>query len=167
MGVAPTVAAPGFTSVSTSAAAMRQSAPATKNAGGSKDDLAAEACAQVLAEAAGRWKKLGAGDDPLGELVNSYLSARHRDAPGKGCVIPSLAAEAVRQPAPLRAAFTTGLRDFIDILAGYVPGRTAQARRRKALVTMSGMVGAVILARAVNDKALSDEILRAAAKEFG
>jgi len=133
----------------------------------SKDDLAAQACAQVLAEAAMRWQKLGAGDDPLGALVNSYLSARHRDGPAKGCAIPSLAAEAVRQPAPVRAAFTKGLTDFIAILATFVPGRSAAARRERALATMNGMVGAMVLARAVNDSALSTEILDAGAKAFG
>jgi TetR/AcrR family transcriptional repressor of nem operon len=134
---------------------------------GSKDDLAAEACAQVLAEAAERWRKLGEGADPLGTLVGSYLSARHRDGAGKGCAIPALAADAARQPAAIRAAFTKGLRDFIDVLATFVPGRAAAARREKALATMSGMVGAMVLARAVNDAELSDEILRAGAKAFG
>jgi len=133
----------------------------------SKNDLAAQACAQVLGEAAARWKKLGETDDPLGTLVGSYLSARHRDGPGKGCAIPSLAAEAVRQPTPVRAAFTKGLRDFLDILATFVPGRSAAARREKALATMSGMVGAMVLARAVNDADLSKEILVAGAKTFG
>jgi len=57
--------------------------------------------------------------------VNSYLSVRHRDGAGRGCAIPSLAAEAVRQPAPVRAAFTKGLRDFVDILATFVIGRGA------------------------------------------
>src|SRR5258708_32769111 len=64
---------------------------------GSKDDLAAEACAQMLAGAAERWRKLGDGKDPLGTLARSYLSARHRDGPGNGCVIASLAGDAARQ----------------------------------------------------------------------
>src|SRR3954467_8220893 len=83
---------------------------------GSKDELAAEACAQVLSEQADGWRKLAGGDDPLGTLVNSYLSARHRDGAGRGCAIACLAAEAVRQPAPVRATFTKGLRDFIEVL---------------------------------------------------
>ncbi len=68
--------------------------------------------------------------------------------------------------AGVRAAFTKGLSDFIDILATYVPGRGAEARRRKALATMSGMVGAMVLARAVTDPRLSTEILNAGAKTF-
>jgi len=134
---------------------------------GSKDELAAEACAQVLSEQAARWRKIGEGDDPLATLVESYLSARHRDGAASGCAIPSLAAEAVRQPAPVRAAFTKGLRDFIEVLTSFVTGRSAAARREKALATMSGMVGTMVLARAVNDPGFSTEILRAGAKAFG
>ena len=134
---------------------------------GSKDELAAEACAQVLSEQAAGWRKLAAGDDPLGALVKSYLSARHRDGAGRGCAIACLAAEAARQPTPVRATFTKGLRDFIEILTMFVTGRSAAARREKALATMSGMVGAMVLARAVNDPVFSAEILRAGAKTFG
>jgi TetR/AcrR family transcriptional regulator, transcriptional repressor for nem operon len=133
----------------------------------SKDDLAAEACALVLAEAADRWRKRGEHEDPLGSLVEVYVSALHRDAPGRGCAIPALAAEAPRQPASVRAAFTKGLRDFFDILATFVPGRSEETRRRRALATMSGMVGTVVLARAVNDPELSAEILEAGVKTFG
>jgi TetR/AcrR family transcriptional regulator, transcriptional repressor for nem operon len=134
---------------------------------GSKDELAAEACTQVLGEAAAHWRKLGEGPDPLATLVTSYLSERHRDGAARGCAIPSLAAEAVRQPASIRTAFTKGLRDFIEVLATFVPGRAAAARRENALATMSGMVGAMVLARAVNDPALSTEILQAGVKAFG
>lgn len=133
---------------------------------GSKDDLAAQACARVLAEAAARWRRYGESADPLGALVDSYLSERHRDGRAKGCALPSLAAEAARQPGPVRASFTKGLRDFVDALAGFVGGRTAAARREKALATISGMVGAMVLARAVNDTELSSEILAAGAKAF-
>jgi TetR/AcrR family transcriptional regulator, transcriptional repressor for nem operon len=134
---------------------------------GSKDELAAEACAQVLSEQAAGWRKLAPVDDPLGTLVNSYLSVRHRDGAGRGCAIACLAAEAVRQPAPVRATFTKGLRDFVEVLTTFVTGRSAAARREKALATMSGMVGAMVLARAVNDREFSAEILRAGAKAFG
>src|SRR3954465_10626740 len=104
---------------------------------GSKNELAAEACAQVLSEQAAGWRKL-AGDDPLGTLGNSYLSARHRDGARPGCAIACLAAEAVRQPAPVRATFTKGLRDFIEVLTTLVTGRSAAPRRGKGVPPVSG-----------------------------
>ena len=133
----------------------------------SKDALVAEACADVMARAAKRWSELSVREDPLATLVGSYLSPQHRDTPGRACALPSLAAEAARSPAPVRAAFTTGLRNFIDILTKYVPGRSKSARRSQALVTMSGLVGAMVLARAVDDAEFSAEILRTAAAAFG
>jgi TetR/AcrR family transcriptional regulator, transcriptional repressor for nem operon len=40
------------------------------------------------------------------------------------------------------------------------------ARREKALVTTATLVGALIIARAVDDPALSDEVLEATATEL-
>ena len=132
----------------------------------SKDDLAAEACAQMLDRSVAL-ARLAAGEAPLTAILTSDLLPRHRDAPGSGCAMSALAAEAVRQPAPIRAIFTKGLRDFIEVLTTFVAGRSAAARREKASATMSGMVGAMVLARAANDPEFSAEILRAGAKAFG
>src|SRR3954453_13643525 len=134
---------------------------------GSKNELAAEACAQVLSEQAAGWRKLAAGDGPLGTLVNSYLSARHRDGAGRGCAIACLAAEAVRQPATVRATFTRGLRDFIEVLTTFVTGRSAAARREKPPAPLGGVGGGGGVAGAVHEGEFSAEILRAGAKAFG
>jgi TetR/AcrR family transcriptional repressor of nem operon len=77
-----------------------------------------------------------------------------------------LGADAARQGKPVRAAFAAGLKPLIDILAKFVPGASKAARRRKALAVMSQLVGAMVLARAVDDPALSDEILAAAKAEL-
>lgn len=133
----------------------------------SKEDLAAQASRQSLDRSIARWERLAEGPDPLGAIVNSYLAQSHRDRPGSGCAMAALAAEATRQPKAVRGMFTAALGEFVEILGRLVPGRTAAARRRNALATMAGLVGAVILARAVNDAALSDEILDASAEALG
>jgi TetR/AcrR family transcriptional repressor of nem operon len=132
----------------------------------SKDDLAAEACAQTLDRSIARWTQLAAGEDALAAIVTLYLAPSHRNAPGNGCALSALSGDAVRQPAAVRSVFTRALQSFADILTKLVPGASRAARRRKALATMAGLVGAVILSRAVNDADLSDEILQASAKEF-
>jgi TetR/AcrR family transcriptional regulator, transcriptional repressor for nem operon len=58
------------------------------------------------------------------------------------------------------------LEPLIDILAKAVPGRSKPTRRRKAVVAMAGLVGALTLARAVRDSSLSNEILEAALREL-
>jgi TetR/AcrR family transcriptional regulator, transcriptional repressor for nem operon len=59
------------------------------------------------------------------------------------------------------------VRDKLGKLAAMLPGRSKTAQRRKALATMAGVVGALTLARAVADPALSDEFLTAAIETFG
>ena len=132
----------------------------------SKDDLAAQACAQTLDRSVARWRRLATGEDPLAAIVASYLAPNHRNAPGTGCALSALSADAVRRPDAVRSVFTQALQSFAGILTRVAPGASRAARRRKALATMAGLVGAVILSRAVNDADLSDEILKAAVKEF-
>jgi TetR/AcrR family transcriptional regulator, transcriptional repressor for nem operon len=123
----------------------------------SKDDLAAEAVAHGLATSAGRQAALPS----LKALVSSYLSPEHRANRGNGCMIAALGCDMTRQGKEVRRALTADVRAQIDRLAGWTDGPNAVARRRRAIATLAGMVGALILARAVGDAALSDEILAA------
>jgi TetR/AcrR family transcriptional regulator, transcriptional repressor for nem operon len=133
----------------------------------SKDDLAAEACARVLGNDGWVERLTGTPKPSIGALIRAYLSARHRDDPGHGCLIAAVGSDVVRQPRAVRRAFTEGFRARVDLLLKLVPGRTAAARRERALATMAGLVGALVLSRAVDDPTLSDEILEATATEFG
>ena len=131
----------------------------------SKEDLEVQACARALAQSTETWQALAAKDPaaPLKGLLDEYLTARHRDGPGEGCIYAALAADVARQNSPaLRRTFTAGLRPLIDMLVRIIPGRSRAARRQRALACLSAMVGALILARAVDDARLSDEILAAA-----
>src|SRR5262245_16347462 len=90
----------------------------------SKDDLAAEACAHAAQGSAESWIKLvNKGGDPLQAVVNHYLSEKHRDAPGKGCLFASLGADAARESGSIRRAFTDGLTALVDILMKVLPRR--------------------------------------------
>ena len=129
----------------------------------SKDDLAAEITARVLGRGGWAERLTRSANPTFTDLVRGYLSARHRDDAGRGCLFAALASDVVRQPRAVRRAFTQGFRDRVETLRQLLPGRSAAARRRKALATMAGMVGALVLARAVDDPALSDEVLHAVA----
>ena len=129
----------------------------------SKDDLAAEITARVLSRDGWMERLTGTARPSFGDVVRSYLSPRHRDNFGRGCLFAALASDVTRQPRSVRRAFTEGLRRRVEALATLVPGRSAAARRDKALATMAGLVGALVLSRAVDDPGLSDEILEAAA----
>ena len=132
----------------------------------SKEDLVAEACAHAGPDPWAAWME-APPEKRLEGIVRSYLTPRHRDNRATGCLFAALGSDASRQPRSVRRAFTDRIRARIDILRGVVPGRSAAARRDKAMATLAGLVGALILSRAVDDPALSDEILEAAATTFG
>ena len=131
----------------------------------SKDDLAAEACGLALANSVKKWDRLAAESpaDPLAPIAESYLSDVHLEKPANGCLIAALGSDVARQDKSVRRAMTEGLRQLMARMTGWVPGRTQAARRRTALATFSAMVGAVVMARAVDDPEFSAEILDAVA----
>jgi TetR/AcrR family transcriptional repressor of nem operon len=137
----------------------------------SKDDLVAQACRKVTAQAAENWQKTAAKspDDPYAALLTRYLQPHHRDEPGQGCVFAALGADAARSGAVVQDAFADGLEPLIDLLAKSAPGKTKAERRRKAVAAMAGLVGALLLARAVGtggNKEFSNEILEATRREL-
>ncbi|MGB6285490.1 MAG: TetR/AcrR family transcriptional regulator, partial [Xanthobacteraceae bacterium] len=134
----------------------------------SKDDLVAQASQRAMARAAMNWTNVTAGapKNPYAALLEHYLSPRHRDDPGHGCAFAALGAEAARCGKPVRSAFARGLEPLIEIIAKTVPGRSKSDRRRKAVAAVAELVGALMLARAVDDPALSNEILDAAKQEL-
>ena len=96
----------------------------------------------------------------LSTIASAYLSPEHRDRTGEGCALAALGAEAARQGSPLRGAFTQGVRSMIDMLTRLLAGKSKRAKRERALTIYASMVGALVLARAVDDPELSEEVLR-------
>jgi len=135
----------------------------------SKDDLAAQACGRALGRSAERWSALAAMPRGQGydKVVERYLAERHRDMPGHGCVLTALGPDVARQDRSIRRACTQGMLSLLEALTKMVPGRTTASRRRKALAAMAQMVGAVVLARMVDDPDLSKELLEASAADLG
>jgi len=134
----------------------------------SKEDLMAQACARAFEQSNAHWRRVAerATGDPMSAVAKSYLSTTHRDRPGEGCLVAALGAEASRQGPSLRHAVTEGVRSLVEHLSGLVPGRSKAVKRERALAAFAGMVGALVLARAVDDPALSKEILQATTKSL-
>lgn len=113
----------------------------------------------LIAEAAGLALAPAPEHAPAAQYADNYLSIQHRDNRANGCVFASLGTEAARGSGDLRHRMTESVRQQIDRLAAESKGRTAHERRRAAITAWSAMVGAMILARLVDDEALSQEIL--------
>jgi TetR/AcrR family transcriptional repressor of nem operon len=97
----------------------------------------------------------------VAEFADGYLSVGHRDNRSHSCVFSSLGTEAARGSADLREGMTGAVRRRIDNLSAAAEGATPQEKRRAAIAAWSAMVGAMILARIVDDDDLSKEILSA------
>ena len=125
---------------------------------GSKERLVEEALDYVIAASALRMD----GAATFGEYITNYLTGSHRDMPGRGCPFASLSCEMPRQSSGVRKRFTDGLRTMVKRLTSRMgPGLKQRQRYEEALATVGSLVGALALARAVNDPKLSDDILRA------
>ncbi|TXN69690.1 TetR family transcriptional regulator [Methylobacterium sp. WL6] len=100
----------------------------------------------------------------LDSLVGNYLSLGHVQAPEKGCPLAALANDVAREPSgsPVRARFTHGVERLAAILADLTPKASRERRRQRSLATLSTLVGAVVLARAVDDEALANDLIDAA-----
>jgi TetR/AcrR family transcriptional regulator, transcriptional repressor for nem operon len=127
----------------------------------SKRDLMLEVMAVGLTRVAERFRQLRERD-PQGwftNLVASYLSREHRNRIAEGCALPTLTPDAGRLGAAAQRIYADGVVHAAGILSGGDP-----TQRDKALATLALFAGGIILARAVPDGALSEEILAACRK---
>ena len=95
-------------------------------------------------------------------LRYSYLSPAHRDRPDTGCASAALLPEISRQPRSVRKAYTARIRELIAQVTLRLPqDRTNPASQDAAIGVFAVLVGTLQLARAVDDRAMSDEVLAA------
>ena len=99
-------------------------------------------------------------------IVESYLTERHRDAPGQGCLVAALAGDISRQGKSIRNAFTEEFKDALKFLTDLVGSDDASISEDDVLAAFSFMAGAIIVARAINDEELSRRVLRTAAERI-
>jgi TetR/AcrR family transcriptional repressor of nem operon len=136
---------------------------------GSKEAIAAEAIRLAFTGSKRRWQGLAERkgvEKAFAAIVANYLSREHRDAPGQGCVVAALGADVARQPHSVREAFTEEFKGALAFLAEVMPEDTPSHQYEDAIAVFAGMVGALILARAVNDETLAIRILQATAERI-
>ncbi|MBB3541778.1 MULTISPECIES: TetR/AcrR family transcriptional regulator [unclassified Rhizobium] len=121
----------------------------------SKGDLAAEALSYAMDES------LRSEEDfpSVAALAETYLSKAHRDEAENGCTVASLGPELARLPSGKRGVIASYVRKRIDQMETLQEKTGDQADRGKAIADLASLVGALVMARAVDDEALSNEIL--------
>ncbi len=128
----------------------------------SKEHLAAEASVRAMAEMHQQIERAAAsGRNAATNFMAEYLSPTHRDHPGSGCGIAALAPDIARQSGKVRSAFTAELRRIIGAMTQKFHFRSGQNAQTESIRLLASLVGAMVLARAVNDESFSREILDA------
>jgi|SRR5579864_6302307 len=129
----------------------------------SRDDLIAQALDKALndGEAASAHAGSAKGPRTLKSFLNGYLSKAHRDDPGSGCAIAALAGDVARADKRPREVMTAHLKKSFDGVRTLIGDEDATDF---AMSVMCTVVGALTLARVVNDEELSNRLLLAARK---
>lgn len=131
---------------------------------GSKEAIAIDSIRAALRNSTRVWLRTAARSRQkkvLAALVESYLSVAHRDAPGTGCLVAALAGDISRQPRSIRDAFTQEFKQTLDLLADLMASDDRSIRWEDTVAAFAAMAGALMLARAVSDPTLSNDILKA------
>jgi TetR/AcrR family transcriptional repressor of nem operon len=135
----------------------------------SREAMLAEAADRAGAESNAFAARVIAAVPPeqsLQALMRAYLSKEHLAGIETGCPVSALGSEMPRQAPEVRRAATRRIKEMIDLVARQSPDWGQPAAHERALVTVAAMVGTLMLARAVDDPALSDSLCGAALKRL-
>jgi TetR/AcrR family transcriptional repressor of nem operon len=128
----------------------------------SKNDLVRQGLERALDEQLRSLGEADAAPGELSDLIRSYLSPAHRDRPDTGCASAALLPEISRQPRSVRKAYTARIRELIEQIARRLPqDRTGLGSQDAAIGVFAILVGTLQLARAVDDRSMSGEVLAA------
>jgi AcrR family transcriptional regulator len=98
---------------------------------------------------------------PLEAMVASYLSDRHVAATDTGCTIAGLGSETRRQSPAIKKVATRRLKEFAKLIERQTAGADHPP---EALAALSAMVGALVIARIVDDPDLGKQVRAAATR---
>jgi TetR/AcrR family transcriptional repressor of nem operon len=135
----------------------------------SKDDLFVEAVARALEEM-GRGMLEAVKSAPEGQalraIIERYLSARHANSPGMGCVVAALGPEFARKPLAVRKRIEALLDAYRERLLPFVPGQTREEKLAKFGVLFPSMAGVLTRARVISDPETRERMLTEARNFF-
>jgi len=128
----------------------------------SREALVQAVIAEMFTDSAQRMQPLWQQSDPaerLNTLIDYYLSETHRDSPAEGCPMPALVSEVGHLSDEAKAIFTQGVASMLQRLSELLAELGQREAEALASSLLAEMVGALALARACPDKALSATML--------
>lgn len=130
----------------------------------SREALLIEAFGYAMDRSMEYWRKTTADTSPekrLATIVDSYLTAVHRDEPGRGCAVPTLGAEIARESPKARKAFAAKLEQMVEMIAETMIDLPPKAAHKQAAAALATMMGTLVLSRIAGNGEFSDDILAA------
>ncbi|HKP50144.1 MAG TPA: TetR/AcrR family transcriptional regulator [Gemmatimonadales bacterium] len=131
----------------------------------SREEMLAEAADRAGADTVEFLTRVAAEATPkkaLEAMLSAYLSKEHVEGRESGCAVAALGSEMPRQAPKVRRAATRRIKEMIDLVARQSPDWGRPGAHERALVTVATALGALVLARAVDDSKLSDALRQAA-----
>lgn len=135
----------------------------------SREAMLTEAASRACAESAAVAAEVVASvpsEQALPSMLRIYLSREHLEQVEMGCPLAALGSETPRQAPEVRRVTTRHVKEMIDLVARQSPDWGQPGAHERALVTVATMVGTLLLARAVDEPALSDSLCAAALKHL-
>ena len=133
----------------------------------SREAMLAEAASRACAESAAAVADVVAAapaKHALASMLHAYLSREHLQHVETGCPLAALGSETARQAPEVRRATTRHIKAMVDLVARQSPDWGQPGAHERALVTVAAMVGTLVLARAVDEPALSARFCAATLK---
>jgi len=135
----------------------------------SKDDLFVGAVARAFDEM-GRGMlevaKSAREGQALRDIIEHYLSLRHANSPGMGCVIAALGPELARKPLSVRKRIEASQEAYRERLLPFVPGQTREEKLAKFQLLFPSMAGVLTAARVKSSPQQRERVLAEARTFF-
>src|SRR2546423_6477511 len=128
----------------------------------SKDDLFVEAVARAFHEMGSGMLEI-ARSAPEGQtmraMIEHYLSTRHANSPGSGCVLAALGPELARKPLSVRKRIEASRESYRERLLPFVPGQTREEKLAKFQLLFSSMAGVLTMVRVTSSPQRREQML--------
>jgi len=135
----------------------------------SREAMLAEAADRAGSESVAMMERIAASapaQQALPAMMQAYLSQEHLEGIETGCAVAALGSEMPRQVPEVRRAATRRIKEMIDLVARQSPDWGQPGAHERAVFTVASMVGALVLARAVDEPKLSDALREATLKQL-
>ncbi|HWO35279.1 MAG TPA: TetR/AcrR family transcriptional regulator [Candidatus Acidoferrum sp.] len=135
----------------------------------SKDDLFVEAVGRAIDETGKGMVEVAKSaleGQALRAVIEHYLSARHANSLGTGCMLSALGPELARKPVGVRRRIEASLEAYRERLLPFVPGQTREEKLAKVRLLFPSMAGVLTMARVISTTERREQMLMEARNFF-